>query len=88
MFRKNVREKGKVKIRRYLQQFALQEKVALVAEPAVHGGMHHRRFQGNVGVVVGTQGRCYKVMVKDGRMEKVFIVHPVHLRRVAAHAGV
>ena len=79
--KKNVRKKGKVSIRQYLQQFKEEDRVALVAEPAVQTGMHHPRFQGRTGVVVGTQGNCYQVQIRDGKSQKVLVVHPVHLRR-------
>ncbi|HLC22820.1 MAG TPA: 50S ribosomal protein L21e [Candidatus Nanoarchaeia archaeon] len=83
VLRKNVRDKGKLSISHYLQQFSVSDKVAFVAESAVQKGMHHRRFQGHIGIVVGKQGACYKVKIKDGNLEKFLIVHPVHLRRQA-----
>lgn len=81
-YRKNVREKGKISIRKYLQKFEVNDKVAFVAEPAVQTGIHHPRFEGDVGVVVGKQGSCYKIRIIDGKLEKFFIVHPVHLKRL------
>jgi len=78
---KGVKEKGKIKIRRYLQQFDENTRVVLVAEPAVQGGMHHPRFQGKVGTIKGKQGSCYRVAIKDGNMDKFLIVHPIHLRK-------
>ena len=78
---KNVREKGKVSIRNYLQKFELNEKVALVAEPAIQNGMHHPRYQGRIGIISGKQGNAYEVTFKDGGLTKKQIVHPVHLRR-------
>ena len=78
---KNVRDKGKIKIRDYLQKFDINEKVALVAEPAVQTGMHHPRFQGRIGVVIGKQGNVYEVQLKDGGLDKKLLVHPIHLRR-------
>ena len=83
-YKKNVRDKGKISIRNYLQSFSVNERVALVAEPSVHGGMNHPRFQGDIGVIIGKQGSCYQVRIIDGKMEKKFIVHPIHLRRQKA----
>ena len=82
--KKNVRMKGKISIGNYLQNFVLNDKVALVMESSIHSGIYHPRFQGDVGIVVGKQGTCYKIKIIDGKMEKFFIVHPVHLRRVQA----
>lgn len=79
--RKNVRDKGKIRISGYLQDFKNEEKVALVAEPAVQGGMHHPRFQGRIGVIKGKQGTSYKVEITDGNAKKFQLVHPIHLRR-------
>tara|TARA_Y100000310_G_C20676793_1_gene813555 strand:+ start:1256 stop:1546 length:291 start_codon:yes stop_codon:yes gene_type:complete len=78
---KNVAEKGKIKIRNYLQNFKESDKVVLVAEPAVQGGMHHPRFQGLAGEIVNKQGSCYKVKIKDGNKEKMVVIHPIHLRK-------
>lgn len=75
--------RGKISIRDYLQEFAVNDTVALVMEPSIHSGIFHHRFQGDVGVVVAKQGVCYKVKIIDGKMEKFFIVHPVHLRRIS-----
>lgn len=82
--KKNVRMKGKISIRNYLQSFETNDKVALVMEPSLHMGIYHPRFQGDIGVVVGKQGTCYRIRIIDGKMEKFFIVHPVHLRKVEA----
>ena len=80
--RKNVREKGKISIRRYLQKFNVNDKVALVLDSAIHTGIFHPRFHGDVGLVVGTQGTCYKIHVMDGKLCKLFIVHPSHMRKL------
>ena len=59
----------------------INDKVALVAEPAVQKGMHHPRFQGRIAIITGKQGEAYKVTFIDGSLKKTQIVHPVHLRR-------
>lgn len=79
---KSPRTKGKVSIRRVLQQFKPGEKVTLAAEPAVQGGMYHPRHHGKAGYVVEQQGECVKVDVRDGNKQKTLIIHPVHLRRM------
>jgi large subunit ribosomal protein L21e len=79
--KKNVRAKGKISIRNFLQKFQNNDRVAFVAEPAVQTGMHHPRFQGQIGIVVGKQGNVYKVQFKDGELKKNQLVHPIHLRR-------
>ena len=80
--RKRVRERGLPPIRRYLAHFEIGERAAVDIDPSVHEGFPHHRFQGRTGVIVGKQGRCYKLMIRDGGLKKILIVHPVHLKRV------
>jgi len=79
--RKNVRDRGKLSIRRYFQKFEIGDKVILKAEPAVQRGMYHPRFHGGVGVIVGKTVKCYDVKIKDRNKEKLLKVHSIHLKR-------
>lgn len=81
-FSKHHSERGKISLRRFLQDLPTGTSVALVAEPAVHSGMYFRRFHGKAGVVQRRLGTCYEVLIKDHDKEKRLIVHPVHLRRL------
>ncbi|MFW6233546.1 MAG: 50S ribosomal protein L21e, partial [Nanoarchaeota archaeon] len=49
--------------------------------PSYHKGLFCLRFHGKIGEVVGTQGECYKVNIKDGDKLKRCVIHPVHLLR-------
>ena len=77
-------ERGKVAISRFFNTFEEGESAVLKPEPSVHKGMPYPRFQGKSGVVAGKQGECYKVLIKDGSMEKMIIAHPVHLLKIRA----
>jgi large subunit ribosomal protein L21e len=79
---KRPRERGKISIRRTLQEFKQGDRVALNAEPAQQSGMYHPRFHGKNGLVTERRGECYCVVIRDGGKEKTLIVHPVHLRRM------
>tara|TARA_Y100000034_G_scaffold126401_1_gene177569 strand:+ start:3335 stop:3625 length:291 start_codon:yes stop_codon:yes gene_type:complete len=79
--KKNVRRKGKISLSKYFQRFKEDDRVRLIAEPAVQRGMYFPRFHNKAGVIMGKKGKCYQVMIKDGRKEKVLIVHPVHLKK-------
>ena len=79
---KSLREKGKLSIRKYLQEFKKGDKVLLKAEPSVHKGIYYPRFHGKTGVIKNKKGNCYEVAIKDNKKEKILIVHPVHLRRL------
>ncbi|MBS3108385.1 50S ribosomal protein L21e [Candidatus Woesearchaeota archaeon] len=78
--RKNVHDKGKIYISRFLQQFKINDKVALTADSSYQKGMYHPRFHGKTGTVIGKQGNCYYVSIKDGAKKKKIIIHPIHLR--------
>jgi len=81
-FQKKVRKKGKVSISKYLQKFNLGDKVYLNIEPAVQKGMYPPRFMGKTGTINKKSGRCYEVVINEGRKEKQLIIHPVHLKRL------
>lgn len=82
LFRKHPREKGKISLTRYFMPFEVGEKAILSAEPAVQKSLYHRRFHGRMGVVSAKRGECYEVKLREGRVDKMVIVHPVHLRKV------
>jgi len=78
--RKNIRDKGKISIRRYLQSFKKGERVFLGSEPAVQKGMYHPKYYGKAGLIKNKRGNCYEVLIKDGGKEKTLIIHPIHLK--------
>ena len=80
--RKNHRDKGKISLVKYLEEFKIDDKVLLKANPTIQNGMYFPRFHGKSGVVTGKQGNCYKIGIKDGQKDKVLIVHPIHLRKI------
>ena len=80
--KKNIRRKGKISLSKYFQTFGKNDRVRLNAEPAYQKGMYFPRFHNEMGIIKGMRGKCYEVMIKDGKKEKLLIVHPVHLRKV------
>lgn len=81
-FSKGLREKGKISLKDYFQQFEEGQKVTLLIESAYQKGMYHRKFYSKTGTIDGKQGECYLVNILDGKMKKKVIVHPVHLKKV------
>lgn len=79
--KKGLRQKGKLSMVQYFQKFENGERVILKADPSVHEGMFFHRFYGMSGTIAGTQGKCYRVKIIDGRKEKILVVHPIHLQK-------
>ncbi|MFN3384795.1 MAG: 50S ribosomal protein L21e [Archaeoglobaceae archaeon] len=79
--KKKVREKG-LKLRKFLQEFSVGQRVILDIEPASQKGMPHPRYHGKSGIIVGQRGRAYLVQVRDGGKLKTLISRPEHLRAV------
>lgn len=78
---KGVGTKGKISISRYLQEFSSGDRVSLNIEPSIHKGLFEPKYQGKSGIIVGKQGKCYQVEIKDHSKTKRLVIHPVHLTR-------
>ncbi|MEX0920856.1 MAG: 50S ribosomal protein L21e [Candidatus Pacearchaeota archaeon] len=78
---KRVREKGKISLSRYFQEFEKGDTVAIVREPAVQSSFPER-MQGRTGTIQDKRGRFYIVKIKDGNKEKMYLVEPIHLKRI------
>ena len=79
---KELRQKGKMSLKKFFQEFKEGDRVTLLIEPAYQNGFYNRRFYGKMGHVKGMQGECYLVDVVDGKTKKTAIVHPIHLKKV------
>ncbi|ODS42303.1 MAG: 50S ribosomal protein L21e [Candidatus Altiarchaeales archaeon IMC4] len=75
------RDRGKVKIGRYLHEFNEEDRVAITIDPS-YQAIPNPRFQGKTGRIAGKQGRAYYVRIKDGQMQKEVLVAPEHLSLV------
>ncbi|MBI2208598.1 50S ribosomal protein L21e [Candidatus Woesearchaeota archaeon] len=82
-FKKERRDRGKISISRFMQEFEAGAKVHLSFEPSYHKGIYHARFQGKTGTIKAARGKCYEVIINDEGKEKMILVHPVHLRQEA-----
>ncbi|MEA3255850.1 MAG: 50S ribosomal protein L21e [Candidatus Altiarchaeota archaeon] len=80
--RVKTRDRGKIKIRRYMQEFKGEDRVSISIDPS-YQNIPHPRFQGRSGRVVGKQGRSYFVQIRDGKKEKKILVNPEHLITLA-----
>ncbi len=82
LMKKDVRSRGKISLQRYFQPYKEGDIVCLVGEPAVQKGMFHSRYWGARGVVQAKRGQCYEIAVMDRTLKKLFIIHPIHLRKL------
>lgn len=80
-FKKNYREKGKISVSQFLQEFNNGDKVNLKINSNVNKGRFFPRFHGLTGVVTGKKGLCYQVKINDNGKEKQLYIHPIHLKK-------
>lgn len=79
VLKKAARERGKVQISRYIQNFKEGDEVIITIEPSSQKGMPRLRYKGYRGTVVCKQGRCYKIALKSGNKDMQVISAPEHL---------
>lgn len=79
--RKRIRTRGKLSLSRYFQELKEGDRVAIVKEASVASSFPER-MQGRTGVVEGKRGNSCIIRVKDHEKEKVFIVSPIHLKKI------
>lgn len=79
--RKQVRERGKLKLSIYFQKLEQGDRVAIVRELSQKASFPSR-LQGKVGVIESKRGSNYIIKLKDYKQEKRFIIHPIHLKKL------
>ncbi|MBW2990984.1 50S ribosomal protein L21e [Candidatus Woesearchaeota archaeon] len=79
--KKKKKHKGKLSLKKYLEEYKTGERIVLKPDPFVQKGIFHLRFAGKAGVVKKKTGTCYEVVIKDFKKEKKLIVHPVHMKK-------
>tara|TARA_Y100000034_G_C6717063_1_gene317054 strand:- start:161 stop:451 length:291 start_codon:yes stop_codon:yes gene_type:complete len=81
-FKRTIREKGKVPLSKFFQEFSSGDKVNLKINSNVQKGQFFRRFHGLTGTITGNKkGTCYEVKLKDGGKLKLLYVHPIHMSK-------
>jgi len=78
--RKQVRDKGKIKLSRYFQKLKEGDKVSIIKE-AAQPSIFPKFIQGRTGIIEGKRGRSYVVQINIGKGKR-FIIHPVHLKKL------
>jgi len=79
--RKPVRTRGKISFSKYFQAFDEGDSVAVIREAAVSVNFP-KRLQGRTGKITGKRGKAYVVLLKDQAKEKIFLIEPVHLKKI------
>ena len=79
--RKKIRERGKVRLSEYFKELKIGDSVAVRREKSVVASFPER-IQGRTGIVEGKRGRSCIVRLKELNKEKIFIIPPIHLKRI------
>ena len=79
--RKPIRTRGKISMKRYFQDIKEGEYVAVDRELSRKRNFP-KRLQGKTGVVIGKRGRSYIIAINDIEKEKIFIIEPIHLKKI------
>ncbi len=79
LLKKAIREKGKPKIRKILQDYQPGSQVIIKMDSSTQKSMPHKRFHGKIGTVREKRGRGYVIVVPQGNSVKQIIVRSEHL---------
>lgn len=79
--RKQVRERGKVRLSQCFQELKEGDKVSIVREHSFNPAFP-KRIQGLTGVITGKRGDCYLVQAKDINELKTYILAAIHLKKI------
>jgi len=77
-FRVKQRDRGKIKIKKYMREFSEKDRVSIKIDPS-YQNIPHPRFQGRSGSILSKQGRAYFVKIRVGGVDKTILVNPEHL---------
>jgi large subunit ribosomal protein L21e len=81
IMKKNIRERGAIpSLSKVIIDYQIGDKVYIDVDPAIHGGMPHRRYIGRVGTVVEVRGRGLAVEVEIGSKKKTLFLLPEHVK--------
>jgi len=79
---KSPRKRGKISFMSYFKELKVGDTVAVVKEHSVQF-KYSSRLQGRTGKVIAKRGNAYEVEIKDLGKPKMYMLHPVHLHKVA-----
>ena len=77
--RKSEKERGKLKLSKYFQEFKEGDKVAVIRDHAMNPAFP-KRIQGRTGNISESRGNAYLMKLNEGKMVKTHIIRPIHLK--------
>lgn len=78
---KGIRERGKIRFSEYFKKINLGDSVAVVNEASVQS-FFPQRIVGRTGKIKGSRGSFFVVEIKEGKTNKEYIIHPIHLKKL------
>ena len=79
----DIKERGKVNIKKALQSFEVGDKVIIDPDSRIQRNLPQRSFFGSVGKIIEKKGKAYTVEVKQqGKSLKRIDLLPVHMKRL------
>lgn len=78
---KNPKNRGKIQLSRYFQEFKAGDFIAVVPELSEIFG-YSSRIYGKTGKVISKRGSAYCVEINDIQKPKIYIIKPIHLKRI------
>ncbi len=78
---KTPRQRGKLPLSKYFQEFKAGDSVAVVRELGEEFSYSHR-LQGRTGKVLEKKGQAYHVEIKDLNKPKKYFIKPIHLKKI------
>jgi len=78
---KKMKDRGKISLSKYFQEFKEGEAVAVVREASLTASFP-KRLQGRTGNITGKRGKSYIVKILDKNKEKSFLMAPIHLKKI------
>lgn len=79
--RKSFKEHGKIKLSRYFQELKEGDRITVIKELSLNPKFP-KTLQGRSGKISGKRGNSYIIKMNDLNMEKTYIIHPVHLKKL------
>jgi large subunit ribosomal protein L21e len=79
-FKRNVRDKTTVN--EIIKPVSVGDTVQININSSFHSGLPHPRMYGKAGKIIGFQGECPIIQLKDGNKTKKIITHRTHIKKL------